>query len=398
MEEIRGRPCVFADTRYYDTLGGLGATKSRAGGSFTNERHPMNLNPNREVLYVGKAEMLRNRLQRHAVLETISEDLELDQPWDRLQVSVWYLPTQNECKAAEASLIRVLKPRYNAVDEGEDLWTLRPPDLDAVDYLTLRPETRQDIGEPCPIEHRTGIYIWYLISEQEQLDSICEVLGWEAKNPNPDTTKPSTTPTTSYTYRNDLEDFASFLGAPGASEGARRFLGLSQGDASGTALLYQGHMTDRGLSPATIARRLAAIRSLVKCARILGQVSWTLEVETPKVESYLVPSGPGHQGWLGMLQTVKERASKGDAKPIRDVVIIRLLHDLGLGRGELVALDYESVDRERGTVTVVGKRRRQAKVLSLPESTMQALSVWLEVRGSHPGPLFTRLDKAIGRS
>ena len=53
----------------------------------------------------------------------------------------------------------------------------------------------------------------------------------------------------------------------------------------------------RGLATATIARRLAALRSMVKLARALGRIAWTLDIAGPKAEPYRDTRGPGLDGW-----------------------------------------------------------------------------------------------------
>ena len=201
-------------------------------------------------------------------------------------------------------------------------------------------------------------------------------------------------PNTLRAYEGDLADFAAFLGHPGASGAVRAFLALDGGRANATALYYRAHLLERKLAPATVGRRLAALRTLVKCARILGRVTWSIEIGAPKVQTYRDTRGPGDEGWKSMLRQVRHRADEGDVRAIRDLAIVRLLHDLGMRRGELCALDYESLDQERGTVAVVGKGHRQAVDLTLPDPTIEALADWLAVRGTGPGPLFTRLDNA----
>src|SRR3954452_16555930 len=71
-------------------------------------------------------------------------------------------------------------------------------------------------------------------------------------------------PTTLRAYRKDLTDFAAFLGAPGPGEAVDFLVSGSAGEANGLALAYKANLTDRGLAPATAARRLAALRSVVK--------------------------------------------------------------------------------------------------------------------------------------
>jgi integrase/recombinase XerC len=79
-------------------------------------------------------------------------------------------------------------------------------------------------------------------------------------------------------------------------------------------------------------------------------------------------------------------------KARRDRAIIRLLHDRGLRRGEAVGLDLADVDLTEGTVEILGKGRSQTERLTIGPATVQAMAGWIESRGSHPGPLFVRLD------
>ena len=201
-------------------------------------------------------------------------------------------------------------------------------------------------------------------------------------------------PHTLRAYRKDLDQFAAYTGHPGASEAVSAFLSLDAGQAHAMALYYRAHMTDSGLSPATVARRLAALRSVVKCARMLGRIAWTLEVEGPKAKAYRDTRGPGKQGWRSMVREVTRKAREGDAMAIRDLAIVRLLHDNGLRRGEVCALDLDSIDQERGTVAVMGKGRSELEHRTLAEPTIEVLADWLAVRGDEPGPLFHRLDNA----
>lgn len=201
-------------------------------------------------------------------------------------------------------------------------------------------------------------------------------------------------PNTRRAYAKGIRDFAAYLATEDPYLAVDTLLGLSRGDANGLVLGYRASMLDKGLSSSTVGLRLAAVRKVVQFARILGDVDWELEVASPRSEPYRDTRGPGAVGWKSMLNEVRRRADEGDVKAIRNLAIVRLLHDLGLRRGEVCALDHESLDQERGTVAVVGKGKRQAEELTLPEPTIQALADWLAVRGDHPGPLFTRLDNA----
>lgn len=201
-------------------------------------------------------------------------------------------------------------------------------------------------------------------------------------------------PRTLRAYDRDLADFARFLGSPTSREAIGLLTSGSHGQANAVALAYRTHLAARGLKTATIGRRLAALRSVVKLARTLGQIPWALEVDAPKVEAYRDTISCGSPGWKAMLELAKKEAAEGEPRAVRDLTIIRCLHDLGLRRGEAVAADVESLDLERATLAIVGKGKTEAKKLSLPDPTRDSLARWITARGSEPGPLFVRLDRA----
>jgi len=192
-------------------------------------------------------------------------------------------------------------------------------------------------------------------------------------------------------YRQDLEDFRAFVGAVDLDDAAARLMSQGQGNANGTALAYKASLRDRELSPATINRRLAALRSLVKLARTLGLVGWTLEIGNAKARAYRDTRGPGRAGFSAMLATLDGRH---DGKAARDRAVLRLLFDLGLRRAEVVGLDVEDVDLEARTVSVLGKGREDRETLSLPAATVDALRAWLAVHPTGEGPLFVNFDRA----
>jgi len=193
-------------------------------------------------------------------------------------------------------------------------------------------------------------------------------------------------PATRKAYRADLGDFAAFTGDVDPEMAIARLLASDQGAANGKVLEYRNHLLAKKLSPATINRRLATLRSMVKLARMLGRVSWEIDVEGLDAMAYRDTEGPGVETLEKLFALIEERQ---DAKGRRDLAILRLLFDLGLRRGEVVELDVIHLS-ERG-VSVLGKGRRVRELLILPDVTRTALNAWLDV---HPGgsPLFVSLD------
>jgi integrase/recombinase XerC len=129
---------------------------------------------------------------------------------------------------------------------------------------------------------------------------------------------------------------------------------------------------------------------LVKVARTLGLVTWGLEVENVRSQSYRDTRGPGLQGYRLLLDQAEKESGP---KRARDVALLHLLFDLGLRRGEVVSLDMVDIDLTAGTLSILGKGRTQREALTLPNETRAALSRWIEeARGTMPGPVFTNFD------
>ena len=61
-------------------------------------------------------------------------------------------------------------------------------------------------------------------------------------------------------YRKDFKAFARFTGATSAQAALWALFRLDAGPAATLVLAYQAAMLDKGLSPATIARRVASLQ------------------------------------------------------------------------------------------------------------------------------------------
>jgi integrase/recombinase XerC len=196
-------------------------------------------------------------------------------------------------------------------------------------------------------------------------------------------------PVTIRAYRHDLEAFAAFAGLPSAETALEALLSSSAGEANRAATAYKNAMIEAGLSPATINRRLASLRSFVKLSRKFGRVTWGLEVENVTAESYRDTKGPGDDGFRKLWDAIDGRNA---ARAARDRAILRVLHDLGLRRAEVVGLDVADVGA--AAVSVLRKGKREKVLVSVPAVTMSYLSSWLDHRGHDDGPLFISFDRA----
>jgi integrase/recombinase XerC len=206
------------------------------------------------------------------------------------------------------------------------------------------------------------------------------------------------TETTLRAYRRDLEDFRRWAGEPSLSAVADRLIGQGTGQANALVWNYRAHLLERGLQPATINRRIAALKSLVKLARMLGLTTGSLETPGVGHEAYRDTTGPGVQAFAQMLRFLHDEDDS--PRKWRDLAILRLLFDLGLRRGEVVSLDVEDVEMARERVWVKGKGKRERTPLTLPQITLDTLQQWLQVRpqpettANSSNPLFVSFDRA----
>src|SRR3954469_10854793 len=200
-------------------------------------------------------------------------------------------------------------------------------------------------------------------------------------------------PRTLTAYQADLEDYRRFMETwpvhsptpPTVGEAVKWLISSPEGLANVYVGQYRWQMRERGLQVTTINRRLSTLRSLVKLANTHGLVTWTLSVESVPAPPYRDMGELGREGFRTLLEAA---GAQSGPKGLRDVALLRLLHDLGLRRGEAVRLDVRDVDLPRNWIFIPGRGRSQKKELvSLPEPTRAALAAWLEARGSEPGPL-----------
>lgn len=195
-------------------------------------------------------------------------------------------------------------------------------------------------------------------------------------------------------YRRDIRDFCTWLGAGSNERAALILLARGHGEANRIALEYRSYLfEERGLQAVTVNRRLAALRSLVKMARTIGLIPWTLEIQNIKVEKYRDTRGPG----IDAVQQMLDCLSGKRPKDLRDKAALRLLFDLSLRRAEVVSINLEDLDLDRQALFVKRKGRTQKEMLSLPNPTVitiRDLRDWLASQGIETGPLFRNFDRA----
>ena len=184
-------------------------------------------------------------------------------------------------------------------------------------------------------------------------------------------------PHTLRSYRTDLLGFQRFLA--GAGDPAL---------AAVTPRVVRAWLADlhgRRLDPASIARKLAALRSwfrfLVRRGVLGGNPA--REVRSPRRPRKLVAFLPIDESEALMAG----RGLAGAARN-RDLAVLELLYASGLRVSELAALDLDAVDRAERTVRVLGKGGKE-RIVPFGRQAARALGVYLGSRARDRGPVFT---------
>jgi integrase/recombinase XerC len=180
-------------------------------------------------------------------------------------------------------------------------------------------------------------------------------------------------------YAKDVAAFAVFSGASSPGAALTALVAMTAGNGNSCLLAWRAAMLEARLAPATINRRLSAVRSALRFARTIGATTWVPEIQGLKAQTYRDTRGPGLAGTRALLGAASE---KSPAKAARDIAIIRLMFDLGLRRGEVVGLDVEDVDRKCRRLWVLGKGRTQKEARTLPAPTLDVIDHWLALRGA----------------
>jgi integrase/recombinase XerC len=184
---------------------------------------------------------------------------------------------------------------------------------------------------------------------------------------------------------------------------------------------YMATLMDKGLTKASVARALAAVRSWFKWAAKAGLVESNpaLLVSTPKLPKHLprVPSMEEVNRVLDSLgQRVGESASQrlsgdggeGDAAswPERERVIFELLYGCGIRNSELVGLDMDAIHWRDDAIRVLGKGKKE-RLVPLGDAAAEAVRAYLPQRQAklesaglgklvHAGPLLIRVRVGVG--
>jgi integrase/recombinase XerD len=168
-------------------------------------------------------------------------------------------------------------------------------------------------------------------------------------------------PRTVEAYRRDLAHLAAFLGgtpARATTEDLERYL---------------AELRAQGLSPATIARRAAAVRSFFRHQQLLGARADNpaADIELPRRRRTLPRTlSPGEA------ERLIDAANGIHPRDLRDRALVELLYGAGLRVSEAVGLDRASVSLDDRLVRCIGKGDKE-RIVPIGRQGAEALRRYL---------------------
>jgi integrase/recombinase XerC/integrase/recombinase XerD len=169
---------------------------------------------------------------------------------------------------------------------------------------------------------------------------------------------------TSHAYAIDTRQFATWATAHGLRPATVDVRALRR---------YVAGLSERGQSPATIARKLASLRALLRIQMALGQ-----RAENP---ADLLSSPKRPQRLPRVLRPAEvasllERIPAATPLELRDRALFELAYACGLRAEELVTLELESLDFDAETVRVEGKGGK-TRLVPVGEHAVAAIERYL---------------------
>ena len=168
-------------------------------------------------------------------------------------------------------------------------------------------------------------------------------------------------------YRNELARFAEYVGPD-----------LGWKDVDHVAIRgFLSHLHSTGLSKVSVARALAAVRSMFKWLAREGVVQQNPArlVATPKLPKKL-PRVPTLEEINGLLDS---QMPDNAAFPERDRAIFELLYGCGLRNSELVGIELGDIEDANSVILIRGKGKKQ-RYVPLEGASEKAVKAYREVR------------------
>ncbi len=179
-------------------------------------------------------------------------------------------------------------------------------------------------------------------------------------------------PHTVRSYRNDLDQFFSFLAE-------NEMLSEVNDITSHQIRAWIVHLIDNGITPVTVHRKISCLRRFYNYLRREGIVKADpLEkIVLPKQKKRL-PVFVEEEALDELLDSVD---FGDDFRGLRNRTIIEMLYLTGMRRAELTGIRYEDVDLPDATVRVTGKRNKQ-RIIPLAKPFATRLQEYISARNA----------------
>jgi integrase/recombinase XerC len=167
-------------------------------------------------------------------------------------------------------------------------------------------------------------------------------------------------------YRGDLDQFSAYVGSRGWK------------DIDHVAIRgFLSHQYEKGLGKTSVARALAAVRSLYRWLAQEGVVEQNPAalVSTPKLPRKL-PRVPTIEEMNGMLDGKMPEAA---AFPVRDRLMLELLYGCGIRNSELTGINLDDIRLSAEAILIRGKGKKE-RYVPFGDSVKASLAAYLPVR------------------
>ena len=174
-------------------------------------------------------------------------------------------------------------------------------------------------------------------------------------------------------YQRELRGFSAYIAALyGKDQGPERIEHTH-------IRAYLGTLYDRGLSKASAARALAAIRSWFRWLARTGRLEQNAAalVATPRLPKHL-PRVPSIEQMNRVVESVREDAASW---PARDTAILELLYGCGIRNAELTGLNLEDIHWANEAILIRGKGQKE-RYVPLGDAAAVALRAYMAERSA----------------
>lgn len=152
-----------------------------------------------------------------------------------------------------------------------------------------------------------------------------------------------------------------------------------------------------GLAPATVARKVSAMRQFFGFCVDDGLRADDPSGAMPRPQARRpLPKILGHGDVEALFATAEEEATVDRPDAVRLLALVELLYGSGLRASELVSLPLRAVPRDAPFLTITGKGGQQ-RMVPVSRRAQAALSRWLTVRPGGSGHLFPSRSGHISR-